>query len=308
LNTPLAEPSDALSRRPSSLLLACGLSGVLLMWTANYIIAKIALAHLDLLTLICFRFEIAGAVMLGIYLAQKRRTPLQRRHIWTFVWLAFFGVIVNQGLFTTGLNYSIPSHSAIIVAFDPILILVLARMMGEESLSAGKIVGMGLAFAGILLLEFEQGPSAHSPFLLGDLITLGGALGFSIYVVLAKRVTPEYDAVALNAFNCLGAAIVFLPIAIRQAVHLDWKAVAWQGWAGMLYMALFSSVLAYLTFYWALRHLEPSRVAVINYLQPVLVILLASTFLAEHPSRHLLTGTVFVLAGVYLTERGARIV
>ncbi len=289
-------------------MLACGLAAVLLMWTVNYIVAKIALAHLDLLTLIAFRFEIAGAVMLGIYLARKRRTRLQRRHVGIFIWLAVLGVIVNQGLFTTGLNYSIPSHSAIIVAFDPILILVLARAMGIESLSAGKIVGMGLAFAGIVLLEFEQGPHVHSPLLVGDLITLGGAIGFSIYAVLAKRVTPDYDAVALNTFNCVGAAIVFLPVAVHQAIRLDWRGVAWQGWAGMLYMALFSSVLAYLTFYWALRHMDPSRVAVINYLQPVLVILLASAFLGEHPSRHLLTGTVFVLAGVYLAERGARIV
>jgi drug/metabolite transporter (DMT)-like permease len=305
---PVAEASRSTSRRPSSWTLACGLAAVLLMWTVNYIVAKIALAHLDLLTLIAFRFEIAGAVMLSIYLARKRRTPLQRRHVGIFILLAFFGVIVNQGLFTTGLNYSIPSHSAIIVAFDPILILVLARAMGIESLSAGKIVGMGLAFAGIVLLEFPQGPHAHSPLLVGDLVTLGGAIGFSISAVLAKRVTPEYDAVALNTFNCVGAAAVFLPVAVRQAIRLDWRGVAWQGWAGMLYMALFSSVLAYLTFYWALRHMDPSRVAVINYLQPVLVILLASAFLAEHPSRHLLTGTAFVLAGVYLAERGARII
>jgi drug/metabolite transporter (DMT)-like permease len=289
-------------------MLAAGLAAVLLMWTVNYIVAKVALAHLDLLTLISFRFEIAGGVMLGIYLARKRRTPLQRRHIGTFIWLAFFGVIVNQGLFTTGLNYSIPAHSAIIVAFDPILILVLARTMGIEALSAGKVAGMGLAFAGIVLLELERVPGTHAPFLMGDLITLGGAIGFSIYAVLAKRVTADYDAVALNTFNCAGAAVVFLPVAVHQALHLDWKAVGWQGWAGVLYMALVSSVLAYLTFYWALRHMDPSRVAVINYLQPVLVILLASEFLGEHPSSHLLTGTLFVLAGVYLAERGARIV
>lgn len=278
------------------------------MWSVNYIVATIALAHLNLLTLIAFRFEIAGVVMLTIYFVRKRRTPLQRRHWWTFVYLAFFGVIVNQGLFTTGLKYTLPSHSAIIVAFDPILILILARLMGLESVSAGKVFGMGLAFAGILLLEVEQGPGLHSPFLAGDLISLGGAIGFSIYAVLAKRVTAEYDAVALNTFNLVGGAIAFLPIAVHQAIHLDWKAVAWQGWTGMFYMALVSSVLAYLTFYWALRHMDPSRVAAINYLQPILVVLLAFVFLAEHPSRHLLTGTALVLAGVYLAERGARIV
>jgi drug/metabolite transporter (DMT)-like permease len=44
---------------------------------------------------------------------------------------------------------------------------------------------------------------------------------------------------------------------------------------------------------------------VINYLQPILVILLAAAFLSESMTRHLLAGTAFVLVGVYLAERGA---
>lgn len=278
------------------------------MWGGNYLAVTVALAHIDLLTLVAFRFEIAGALMLAIYLGKKPRARLQRRHLWTFVWLAFFGVMVNQGLFTAGLKYTIPSHSAIISAIDPILILLLARAMGIETLSAGKLIGMGLAFAGIIVLEIQHGQPARSPLLQGDLIAFGGAIGFSIYAVLAKGVTNEYDTVSLNAFNCFGAAIAFLPFTLHQAIHLDWKAVAWQGWAALLYAAVFSSVLAYLVFYWALRHMDASRVSVINYLQPILVILLASVFLDENPSRHLLMGTAFVLAGVYLAERGARIV
>lgn len=303
----LAEASTS-TARPTKLLLACGLGAVLVLWSTNYIVAKIALDHVDVPTFLAFRFEIAGAVMLAIFFARKRRTPLQRRHFWLFVWLAILGVVINQGLFITGLNYSIPSHSAIIVAFDPILILVLARAMGLESFSPGKFIGMGLAVVGIVLLEFEQKAPAHSHYLMGDLITLASAVGFCLYAVLAKRITSKYDAVALNTFNCVGGAIVFLPVAIHQAVGLRSRHIAWQGWMGVFYTALVSSVAAYLLFYWALRHMDASRVAVINYIQPILVIVLASVFLAETPSQHLLAGTALVLAGVYLAERGARIV
>lgn len=278
------------------------------MWSINYVAAVVALREFSPLTLVAFRFEFAAALMLVIYLAQKRRTRIQRRHIWLLVWLAFFGVIMNQGLFTTALDYTLPSHSAIIVAIDPILILALARALGIESLSVGKVAGMVLAFAGIALLEIPNGPGVHSNILLGDCITLGGAIAFSVYTVLAKRVTADYDAIALNTFNCVGAAIVFLPIAIRQAAVLNWKAIAWQTWAGTFYMAIFSSVAAYVIYYWALRHMDPSRVAVINYLQPILVIVAAAAFLSERPSRHLLIGTAVVLVGVYLVERGARII
>jgi len=247
-------------------------------------------------------------VMLAIYLGQKRRAKLQGRHVWTIVYLGFFGVIVNQGLFTLGLNYTTSSHSAIISAIDPILILALACAIGIETLAPGKAIGVGLAFAGIMFLETEHGSPTHSPLLTGDLISLGAAIGFSVYAVLSKRITEIYDAVALNTFNCLVATIVFLPVAVRQGIELNWKGVGWECWAAMCYAAVFSSVLAYLIFFWALRHLDPSRVAVVTYLQPLLVILLATAFLSEHVTRHLLVSTGLVLVGVYLAERGARIV
>jgi drug/metabolite transporter (DMT)-like permease len=276
---------------------------MLAMWSVNYLAGKIALGHMDPVTLVAFRFEVAAVIMLAVYFAQKGRMPLRKGAIWTFTYLSFLGVVLNQGLFTLGLNYTTSSHSAIIVAIDPILILILARALKIERLTAGKISGMALAFVGILVLEMENGP--RSPLLMGDLISLGGALGFSFYAVFAKPITQEYDAIALNTFNCVAAAILFLPVAIRQGIHLDWKSVGWIGWSGMFYMAIFSSVTAYLLFYWVLRYMDPSRVAAINYLQPVCVVVLASFFLSERPSSHLLGGTGLVLAGVWLAERGA---
>jgi drug/metabolite transporter (DMT)-like permease len=276
---------------------------MLVFWSINYLAGKTALQHMDPLTLIAFRFEVAGAIMLAVYFAQKGRMPLGAGDVWTFAYLASLGVVINQGLFTLGLNYTTSSHSAIIVAVDPILILILACAMRIERLTWGKAGGMALSFLGILVLEAEHG--RHSPLLMGDLISLGGALGFSFYAVFAKRVTQKYDAIALNTFNCVGAAILFLPLAIRQGIHLDWRSVGWVGWSSMLYMAIFSSVAAYLLFYWVLRYMDPSRVAAINYLQPICVVILASLFLAERPSRHLLAGTALVLAGVWLAERGA---
>jgi len=276
---------------------------MLVMWSINYVAGKVALRHMDPFTLVAFRFEVAGVIMLAIYAAQKQRMRLRPGDIWTFTYLSFLGVVLNQGLFTVGLNYTTSSHSAVVVAIDPILILILASAMRLERLTAGKIGGMALAFIGIVVLEAENGP--HSPLLIGDLISLGGALGFSFYAVFAKRITQTYDAIALNTFNCAGAAILFLPLAIRQGIVLDWKSVGWAGWGAMMYMAIFSSVTAYLLFYWTLRYMDPSRVAAINYLQPICVVVLASFFLAERPSRHLLASTALVLTGVWLAERGS---
>jgi drug/metabolite transporter (DMT)-like permease len=93
------------------------------------------------------------------------------------------------------------------------------------------------------------------------------------------------------------------PVAVRQAVALDWKHVGWVGWSGLVYMAVFASVVSYTLFNWILRHMDASRIAAVNYLQVPIVILLAVWFLGARPSAHLLSGAALVLVGVYLAER-----
>jgi drug/metabolite transporter (DMT)-like permease len=296
--------SELSAKRPSFWSLAFMLALMLMLWSFNYVAGKIALRHLDPISLACFRIELAAVIMLVIYFARRQRATLRLRDIWPFAYLGFFGVVVNQGLFTVGLNYTTSNHSAVIIAIGPIIVLLLARALKLEALTAGKILGMAVAFAGVFVLEAEQGSPRNSPFLLGDLITLGGTIGFSIYAVLGKKVAGQYDAIAMNTFNCVAAAIMLLPLSVGQSIHLDWRAVGWPGWLGMIYMAAASSVAAYTIFYWILRYLSASRVAAVSYFQPIVVILLSVAFLSESPTRNLLWGTALVLLGVYLAERG----
>lgn len=287
------------------MLLALGLVGLLLIWSVNYIAGKIALAHLDPLSIVSFRFQISAVLLAGIYLAQRGRTPLRRRDIWTFLYLGFFGYTVNQGCFVFGLGHTTSEHSVVILAMGPVLILLLASAMGLENLTTAKIVGMAISFLGVVLLETEHGSPMHSPLLAGDLITLGGTVGFAVYTVLGKRVAARYDTVSMNTFNAAVAAILFLPAAVRQGIRLDWGSVGWAGWAGLFYMAAMSAVAGYLLFYWLLGHMDASRVVVVNYVQPIVVFLLSIPILGEHPTSRLLVSAALVLAGVYLAERAS---
>ncbi len=277
---------------------------MLVLWSGNYVAGKIALRTLDPITLVCLRLQLAAFIMLAIYFSRRERQPLKLRDVWPFLYLGFFGVVVNQGLFTVGLNYTTSDHSAVLIAIGPIIILLLARALKLEALTVAKVVGMGISFVGVYLLETEQGSPAHSPLLMGDIITFGGVIGFSIYAVLGKRVAGQYDSIAMNTFNCVAAALLLLPLTIRQVVHLDWHSVGLGGWLGMIYMAVGSSVAAYTIFYWVLRYMTASRVGAVSYFQPVIVILLSMAFLSERPSRMLLEGTALVLLGVFLAERG----
>lgn len=303
-----APPAAVPAKRPSSFLLAIGLAGVLTVWSVNNIVGKLTLAHIAVFTLVPFRAELVGSLLLAIYFAQPpaRRIPLRARDVPTFVYLGFFGFVVNQGCFVLGLNYTTSQHSVVIVALGPVVILLLASAMKLEKLTPFKIFGMVISFAGVMFLETGHGSPVNSPLLAGDLITLAGTLGFSLYTVLGKRVARSYDSISMNAFNASVAAIVFLPFAIHQAIKLNWKSVGWAGWIGMLYMAGVSAVVGYLLFYWLLRHMDASRVVAVNYLQPVFVFLLSIPILGERLTPRLVASAALVLLGVYLAERISR--
>ena len=302
----IAEPALA-TRRPSKFLLGISLAVMLAIWSLNFIIGKIALRHMDPISLAALRLELAALLILPIYLFRGRaaRTPFRVRDTWMYVFLGFFGVVVNQGFFTVGLRYTTSGHSSVVVAAGPVVILLLARALKLEAITTSKILGMAISIAGVALLATEQGLNFRSPIMIGDLLTFAATSGYAIYTVYGKKVAQDYDSISMNTFNMVAAAILLLPLAIRQGIRLDWGSVGWVGWGAMFYMAAFSSVVAYILFYWTLRYLSPSRVAVVSYFEPLAVIVLAAVLLGERPTGHLLAGGALVIFGVYLAERGS---
>jgi drug/metabolite transporter (DMT)-like permease len=194
------------------------------------------------------------------------------------------------------------------VGMGPLYTLVLAVLFRLEKATGHKIVGMALAFTGIALLASEKGISAHSSSLLGDAITMTGSLGFATYAVLGKRVARHYDGLTMAAFNHFAGALMVLPVALHQGRQLGpfarWRAIPWSAWLAVCYMAVLSSALAYIFYFWLLRYLEASQLAAFTYLLPVLATILGIWWLGERGSVLQLAGGALALGGVYWVESG----
>ena len=306
-------------RAPNRVVMAASIALVVVVWAVNFIAAKIGLRYLPPLTMASFRVTLAGLSMVPAYLvcsrwpafADAQRTSSQGitlRDLWTFSYLGFFGVVVNQMCFTMGLRYTSVSHAAVIVGMGPIYTLILAVLFRLERATWHKVVGMTIALVGVAVLASENGISARSPSLLGDAITMTGSIGFATYAVLGKRVAGRYDALTMVAFNHFAGAIIILPVTLRQARELGpfsrWRAIPWPAWAAVLFMAVCSSALAYLLYFWLLRYLEASQLSAFTYLLPVLAVILGILLLGERGSLMQIIGGVLALGGVYWVESG----
>lgn len=303
----LPEVLEAEHRRPSVswpglyLLVAA----MVLIWTCNFVIGKVATREFSVLTLAGIRIQVAALLLLVMFTARRGFAGFkQLRANWKLMTLlGAFGVTGNQVFFVLGLKYTSVAHSSLIVSLGPVFVLVLARFYGLEKLSGLKIAGLALCLAGVGILVGGHHNGQYSS-LLGDCFIASGSLAFACYVILSKEVSARFDSLSLNTFTFLAGALMTIPLAAVGLARGGTAQVTWHGWLAMLYMAVFSSVAGYLIFYYALQYIPATRMSAFSYLQPPLATALSFVLLAEPITLPLIAGGLVIFTGVYLTEKG----
>jgi len=290
---------------PNRALLYSLLGFMILSWGLNFVVGKIALREIPPLAVASLRTVIAGVFILPVFLWKTRGQPRPwpARDVVALLGLGVGLAVGNQILFVVGLSRTSVAHAAVAVALSPITALVIAAIAGQETITGRKSAGMLIAFSGIIALQIGR-TGGRGPTLTGDLILLLSGSLFAAYAVFGKALTARYGSLTANTFAYGGGAVVMLPVSIWLLGTFDASRVSIVAWAAVAYMAVFSAVVAYLIFYYALQWLPASRVSAFSYLQPLLAAGSAALILGEKPTAGFALACVLVLTGVFLTERG----
>ena len=212
---------------------------MIVFWSGNYIVGKIALREFSPLLLASLRIGFAGLFMLPFYAWENRRhaakwTP---RDVPLLLALGVFGVTLNQVFFVVGLSRTSVAHAAIIIGLTPMLVLILACLRGLERMTARKAAGMAIALAGVAALKVFEPASATGATWIGDLFTFLAALFFAIFTVSGKEVTQRFSSVTVNTFAYGGGALALAPVVLWGASRHAMAHISAAAWLSMLYMA-----------------------------------------------------------------------
>jgi len=280
---------------------------MVLLWSANFIVGKVALREFPPLLLGALRIGLAGVFLAPAYWRKSRAAGT----IWPpadLMLLAFLAVcnVGNQLLFLLGLHRTSVAHSALIIGVGPIFVLLIAAAMGLERITLRKTAGMILALGGVSTLAYQasSGAAPAEATVAGDAITVAACVLFSLFAVYGKRAAERHSTVAVNGFAYISGAALLAPILLWQAREFSFAHVSAAGWSSLVYMALFPSVICYLIYYHALTHISASRVSAFIYLEPLIATLMGVAFLGERITASLVAGGTVIFTGVYLTERG----
>ena len=280
------------------------LSVMIAGWAGNYIAGKIALQALPAVLLYGLRISMAAILIMPVYAWERRhhKPTWKLRDLPLIVTIGVFGVSLNQFLFVVGLSRTSVAHSSIFANMSPILVLLLASARGLETLTPAKVAGVAVSLVGVVLLRAFARPEGDATF-LGDFLTFCGSLAFAIFTVLGKPTARHYGSITVNTVANVGGALLLAPFTIWKLARFPLATVPWSAWASVLFMAAVPSVVCYLIYYYALGHMEASRLAAINYLLPPLATLMGVWTLGEHVALSTIAAAIVIFAGIYMVER-----
>lgn len=278
--------------------------GATVAWGGNYTCAKRVLEEIDPLSVATAR-ALAGLVVFGaVLLVIDGPAGLSAARLRRTLPLGLLGIAANQILFIEGLSRTTATHSAILIALLPVHVLILSALAGLERITARKAAGVAIAFAGVVVVAAEKGLSLSGGTLTGDLLTLCGGLVFAGYTVAGRPVLRELGPMRTTALSFMSGGAAILVLGLPAASRVEWRSVSVTAFGGLAYIMIVATVAAYSLYYFAVDRLDPSKVAVFTYLQPLIAAAIASAVRDEPITARLVAGGALILAGVVAAERG----
>ena len=209
------------------------------------------------------------------------RNNIERADVPRLVACGFFGVALNQLCFFHGLNLSSAINSGIIMAFNPIIVVILSYFFLKDKITLTQAIGIFLGSSGAILLTLTAG-TGKGDSVQGDLLLFINSASYAIYLVLAKPLMQKYSPLTVITWVfTIGAVFVLLfPPLWGELLLTKLSTIPGAIWAKIIYVIVGVTFLTYLLTMFGLKYLSASVSSTYIYFQPVQVMLFAYLFTA----------------------------
>lgn len=278
--------------------------GLTMSWGLNGVAAKLTISGYGPIFLALVRSVVGGGLVFlwcrwrGIRLFERDGT------LWAGMLAgALFGT--EFLVIFIGLDYTSVARSTLLVNIMPFWTLLAGHLLLGERISGRKIVGLLLAFGGLVLIFSDKlsvpGPDA----LLGDLLSLAGGISWAATMVVIKRSRlSDVAAEKLLLYQLAGAALVAaFAMPFGGALIRDANAVA--TWA-LVFQAFYVVAITYVLWFWLVQRYPASGLSSFTFLTPVFGVLFGGLILGEPLGITIFLALGLIVAGLALVNRSPR--
>jgi len=197
--------------------------------------------------------------------------------------------------------------AALLIATEPMFILVLAWATAQQRISRISAVGLAVGVVGVAILTGAE-LSAKDASLIGLIAVLVGSLSWAIGVVISPKLKLPTDALARTAVPLVCGAVMLLVTAgiTGEFRGLHWDAISLKSIFGLGYLIVFGSIVAFTAYTWLLQRCPPTLVATHTYANPIVAVLLGWLLASEPLTSRVALASVAILGAIVLIRRGER--
>jgi drug/metabolite transporter (DMT)-like permease len=270
---------------------------IVTLWGTSFPLVKGALPYVSPALFVVLRFLIAGPIWFVLY--RKTLKDMKPGTFWRGIVL---GAVLGLGFVfqTAGLGITSASMSAFITGLNVVVVPLLVVGIERRLPRVTSLIGVLLCAVGLYVMTAPGGEGLNT----GDLLTIGCAVLFGLYIVLVEVFTIEHDPRPISLIQTLGVLIVAVPaIPLIETPFVEFTfAFAWR-WIALGTMA---ALTIGLQLYWQ-RYITATRAAIIFALEPVFAAVFSFFILGELLSVAAYIGGAIIVSGMVVAETGARV-
>lgn len=243
-------------------------------------------------TVLFVRFVIAALVFWAITI-WREGFPRLTLKTWLVLWgMGGIAYSMMAGLYISSVLYIPASLAALLLYAYPVIVTVIAVLTKQEEFSRFKLAGLLLSTFGLVLVLGLAWQGINS---LGVILALAAAFVYAIYILVGNKVLETTTPLVSTAIISTSAAFTYGVIGLPMG-GTTWD-LSWGTWMGIGGIALFSTIIAMLTFFQGLKRIGATSASIISTSEPVMTVVLAVILFNEHLSLLQAVGGIFVVVG-----------
>jgi drug/metabolite transporter (DMT)-like permease len=191
---------------------------------------------------------------------------------------------------------------SVIFGLSPIITSVLATaILRENNVTAGRMIGMLLGLAGLMVVFAEGFTVAEATWLGVAGVTIGATIQ-SLGAVLLQKLKTDLPAISITA----GSLVVATPLFVLNFAFMqDWPdQIGTATMLSIIYLAIMGSAVGFPLYFYLLKNLKVERVALIALITPVTALLVGALLNDEVITLRVWLGTAMIIGGLAIYEYG----
>jgi len=273
---------------------------VYVVWGSTYLVNYIAIQGIPPFLMSGSRFLTAGVLL---YVAGRLwGHPVGNAVHWRN---GMFAGVLLLGVGTGGVVWAMQwvdtGIAALIVAFEPLLVVLLLWIMRGQRPGGRSLAGVAIGIAGMAVLVLQDKLIADRDTAIGVLVIFIGILSWGYAAIWVGRAKLPSSSMQTAAMQMLGGGGVLLLFSLLMGEwqRFDLDLVTQKVAFAWLYLVALGSILAFSAFNYLLARVSPEKVVTTNYVNPVVALFLGWSLNNEVITLQSLIASVLLLAGVF---------